>query len=86
MQILKKNITLIILLAALIAASPFIYIQLNTVYLGIDVVKTSGGNWTVGVLDNQGYAARHEVQIGDRVVQVDGKDPGKHPSVKFNSI
>jgi len=86
MQAIRKYASLILLLAAILAASPFIYIQLNAVYLGIDVSRSADGNWYVEALDKQGFAANHDVQVGDRVVQIDGHDPGRHPTVKFNSI
>jgi len=86
MHLLKKNIAFLLLLAAIVAASQFIYVQLNAVYLGIDVAKTADGKWHVAAMDNQGWAAKHNVQVGDRVMLIDGQDPSLHPTVKFNSI
>jgi len=83
---IKFHSTILILLAAFIAASTFIFIPLNTVYLGIDVKKDVDGKWTIINADRQRWSIEHDIRLGDELLEINGQDPLHHPSMKFNSV
>lgn len=78
--------TAFVLLAALLFAIVLINVQLNTIFIGVDVKQTQDNKWIVSYVDEQGWGAHNGIIIGDVLLQVDGSDPNQHPAIKFNSI
>jgi two-component system, NarL family, sensor histidine kinase ComP len=75
-----------LLLAALLFAIILINVQLNTIYIGVDVQKTHDDKWVVSYADKQGWAALNGIMEGDLLLRVDGSNPKQHSTIKFSSI
>ncbi|TCZ76391.1 histidine kinase [Paenibacillus albiflavus] len=78
--------TTFILIAAILVAISFIYVQLNTIYIGVDVQKNQDNQWYISYVDHQGWAAYKGIKDGDLLLSIDGQNPELHPSLKYNSI
>lgn len=77
---------MMLLIAALVVAVVFINVSLNTIYIGVDLNKTSEGKWIVSYTDRQGWGAHNGIRVGDQMLQIDGANPDQHSTIKFNSI
>ena len=76
-----KTITKIGLLVLLVLQCWFVFVTVRYPYLGIRV-QVEQGVWTIAEFSKEAFATRHQLQVGDRIISINGNPPNEHPTVR----
>lgn len=67
--------------AFIVVCLVYVAVLCNQPYVGLSL-KNTAGNWTVKFSDPHGEGYRLGIREGDRVLKINGDDPGNYPSTK----
>lgn len=76
-----KTFTKIGLIVLLLLQCWFVFITVRYPYLGLRV-EIEQGEWKIAEFSNGQFAKRQQLEVGDRIVSINGKPPQEHPTVR----